>query len=445
MPTESNTRIFTVLIAATVALGGLLFGYDTAVISGAILFLQKQFNLTTVGTQLATSAVLAGALLGAALGGYLGDRFGRKPILILTAIFFAAFAVASGLANSLVPFVAARFFVGVAVGVASLLVPLYIAEIAPARIRGALVTLNQLAIVTGIAVAYYVDYLFAASGNWRGMFISAVVPSLILLIGMLFLPETPRWLAARGRFEEASAILDRIESPEEAERNLRELRLVTEIDRVSFRDLWAPRFRKPILIGMGLAAFSQITGVNSIIYYTPTILQMAGFESAQSAILGTVLIGVVNVVATVVSLLLLDRVGRRPLLLTGLIGMGLSLTHLGFSFGAAQLSRTVILLDVITYLASFAIGMGCVFWLIASEIYPTTVRAQAMSLATLMVWATDFLVTMTFLSLVEALGPKNSFWVYAAACAAALIFSFKMVPETKGRTLEEIETSWIKP
>jgi len=444
LPAQTRTRAFTVLIAATVALGGLLFGYDTAVISGAILFVRKQFQLTTLGTELATSIVLVGALVGAAVGGYLGDRFGRKPILILTAIFFAVFAVATGMANGLPVFVAARFLVGVAVGVTSLLTPLYIAEIAPARTRGALVTLNQLAIVVGIAVAYCVDYLFAASGNWRAMFISAIAPSVILLAGLMFLPETPRWLAARGRFDQASAILNRIESPEEAERNLRELRLVTEIDRVALADLFGPRFRTPVLLGVVLAAFSQITGVNTIIYYTPTILQMAGFESASSAILGTVLVGVVNVVATVISLLLLDRLGRRPLLLAGIIGMGLSLTHLGFSFGAAQLSRVIILMDVIVYLASFAIGLGCVFWLIASEIYPTTVRAQAMSLATLTVWATDFLVTMTFLTLVEKLRPRQAFWLYAVACLAAVLFSLWMVPETKGRTLEEIETGWIK-
>jgi sugar porter (SP) family MFS transporter len=444
LPAQTRTRAFTVLIAATVALGGLLFGYDTAVISGAILFVRKQFQLSTLGTELATSIVLVGALVGAAVGGYLGDRFGRKPILILTAIFFAVFAVATGMANGLPVFVAARFLVGVAVGVTSLLTPLYIAEIAPARTRGALVTLNQLAIVVGIAVAYCVDYLFAASGNWRAMFISAVAPSVILLAGLMFLPETPRWLAARGRFDQASAILKRIESPEEAERNLRELRLVTQIDRVALADLFGPRFRRPVFVGVVLAAFSQITGVNTIIYYTPTILQMAGFESASSAILGTVLVGVVNVVATVISLLLLDRLGRRPLLLAGIVGMGLSLTHLGFSFGAARLSRVIILMDVIVYLASFAIGLGCVFWLIASEIYPTTVRAQAMSLATLTVWATDFLVTMTFLTLVEKLRPRRAFWLYAVACLAAVLFSLWMVPETKGRTLEEIETGWIK-
>jgi sugar porter (SP) family MFS transporter len=439
---ETGSRSFTILIAATVALGGLLFGYDTSVISGAILFVREQFHLGSVGTEFAVSIVLAGALVGAATGGYLGDRFGRRPVLIFTAILFGVFAVATGMANGLPLFLAARFLIGVAVGVTSLMTPLYIAEIAPARIRGALVTLNQLAIVVGIAAAYCVNYLFAASGNWRAMFTSAVAPAILLLVGLIFLPETPRWLATRGRFDEALAILSRLEGPQQARRSLNELQDVTETDKLALRDLFAPRFRRAMVVGIGLAAFSQITGVNTIIYYTPTILQMGGFQSASSAILGTVLIGAVNVIATIISLLLLDRVGRRPLLLCGIMGMGLSLAHLGFSFGAAEVSRVVILLDLIAYLASFAVGLGCVFWLIASEIYPTTVRAQAMSIATLVVWATDFIVTMTFLTLVEKLGPRYSFWVYAAACAAALLFSLKMVPETKGRTLEEIEKSW---
>jgi len=442
LPRNSHSYRYALLIAITAAVGGLLFGYDTSVISGAILFVRKQFQLSSAQTELAVSIVLAGAALGAAVAGYFADRFGRKPVLLVNAIIFGVFAVVTGLSNELTVFLVARFFVGLAVGTASMITPLYIAELAPARMRGAFVTLNQLAIVTGIAVAYYVDFLFADAGNWRAMFISAVGPSLVLLVALIFLPESPRWLATRSRLDEALRVLSRIETAQEAERNRQELRQVTEIDNLSFRDLFAARFRRPLLIGVLLAVFQQITGVNTIIYYTPTILQMAGFESASRAILATVLVGAVNLVFTLVSLLLLDRVGRRPLLMLGIAGMGLSLIHLGYLFGATHVARNAILLDVIAYLASFAIGLGPIFWLLISEIYPTTVRGQAMSLATVVIWVCDLLVTITFLTLVERLGARGSFWLYAAACVAALFFSARMVPETKGRTLEEIETSW---
>ncbi len=431
-----------ILIAIIAAIGGLLFGYDTSVISGAILFVRRQFELKAFETELAVSIVLAGAAMGAAVAGYFADRFGRKPVLVVNAVIFGVFAVVTGMSNGLPLFLAARFVVGLAVGVTSLITPLYIAELAPFSIRGALVTLNQLAIVTGIVVAYYVDYIFAGAQNWRAMFISAAGPSIILLIALIFLPESPRWLAAHGLFDAAFRILSRIESLPEAQRDLDELRQVTEADRLKFRDLFAPRFRKPLLVGIGLGAFTQITGVNTIIYYTPTILQMAGFKSASSAILATILVGSVNLVATIISLFLLDRVGRRPLLLIGIVGMGIGLGHLGFSFGAGHLSREVVLLDVLGYLASFAISLGPVFWLLISEIYPTTVRGQAMSMASVTVWIADLLVSITFLSLVEALGARLSFWLYAVICIAAFIFSLKLVPETKDKTLEEIEAGW---
>jgi len=271
-----GSQAYALLIAVTAAVGGLLFGYDTSVISGAILFVRSLFQLSSTQTELAVSIVLAGAALGAAVAGYFADRFGRKPVLIVDAVIFGVFAIVTGSANGLALFLVARFLVGVAVGVASMITPLYIAEVAPARIRGALVTLNQLAIVTGIVVAYYVDYLFSGAGNWRAMFISAVVPSVVLLVALVFLPESPRWLATQQRLDEALRILSRVETAEEAQRNLQELREVTETDNLSFGDLFALRFRRPLLIGVLLAVFQQITGVNTIIYYTPTILQMAG-------------------------------------------------------------------------------------------------------------------------------------------------------------------------
>ena len=435
-------RGFVVLTSITVAIGGFLFGYDTAVISGAILFVRSQFRLGSVQTEVAVSIVLAGALAGTALGGYLGDRFGRKPTLVMTALVYGIFALTTGLANGPLVFVISRLFVGAAVGISSLLVPLYIAELAPEDIRGALVTLNQLAISTGVVIAYSVDYLLAGSGSWRWMFMSAVFPSIILLVGLIYLPETPRWLAAHGNFAAAEKILERIEGSAKATRDLKELRHVTEIDQLRFRDLLVRRFRKPLIVGIVLAIFQQITGVNTIVYYAPTIFQMVGFSNAGNAILATFLIGLVGLIATIVSMFLVDKVGRRLLLLVSLAGMGVVLLHLAWILGDPHPQKWLVVTDILVYLASFDIGLGPIFWLLISEIYPTTVRAQAMSLATMAIWAFDFLVTATFLTVVEHLGMRGCFLLFAGLCVVAFVFALKMVPETRGRTLEQIENSW---
>jgi MFS transporter, SP family, galactose:H+ symporter len=441
-PSRIGRRGFIVLTSITVAIGGFLFGYDTAVISGAILFVRNQFHLTSFQTEIAVSIVLAGALAGTMAGGYLGDRFGRKPTLIMTAVVYGIFALTTGLATGTFVFVISRLFVGAAVGISSMLVPLYIAEIAPEDIRGALVTLNQLAISSGVVIAYYVDYLLAGSGNWRWMFMSAVVPSVVLLAGLMFLPETPRWLAARGDFSGAAKVLHRIETSEKAARALQELRDVTEKDQLNFRDLLAPAFRKPLIAGIGLAIFQQITGVNTIVYYAPTIFQMVGFGSAGNAILATFLIGFVGLTFTIISMFLVDKVGRRPLLLISLAGMGVVLLHLAIILGDPHPKKWMVLTDVLVYLAAFDLGLGPIFWLLISEIYPTTIRAQAMSLATLAIWASDFLVTATFLTIVEHIGMRGCFMLFAGLCVVAFVFSFRMVPETRGRTLEQIENSW---
>lgn len=439
---QVHRRRFVFLTSVTIALGGFLFGYDTAVISGAILFVRRQFDLGSIETEAAVSIVLAGALLGAAAGGYLGDRFGRRPTMLVIVLIYGVFGATTGLANGVTVFVLSRFFVGAAVGVSSMLTPLYIAELAPADIRGALVTLNQLAISTGVVVAYYVDYLFAGSGSWRWMFISAVVPAILLLVGLAYLPETPRWMASQGRFEDAQNILTRIEGPQEVQRDIEELRHITEVDSLKLRDLFNRRFSKPLIVGIVLAIFQQITGVNTIVYYAPTIFQMVGFTNASNAILVTFLIGFVGLVAVIVSMFLVDKIGRRPLLLVSLAGMCVILFHLAHVLAEPSPKKWMVVADIIFYLAAFDIGLGPIFWLLISEIYPTTVRGQAMSVATVAIWASDFLVTATFLTLVEHLGMTGSFRLFAVLSLAAFIFSYWMVPETRGRTLEEIENSW---
>jgi sugar porter (SP) family MFS transporter len=439
---RTNRRPFVILTSITIALGGFLFGYDTAIVSGAILFVRKQFNLGSIETEIAVSIVLAGALLGAGVGGYLGDRFGRRPTMIVTALAYALFGVTTGLAHGPAVFTISRFLVGVAVGISSMLTPLYIAEISPENIRGALVTLNQIAIATGVVLAYYVDYLLADSGNWRMMFMSALIPSVLLLGGLMYLPETPRWMASRGEFDAAAKILAKIEPPHEAERDLQELRYITKADQLGFRDLLQGRFLRPLIFGIVLAIIQQITGVNTIVYYAPTILQNVGFVNASSAILITFVIGAVGLAASLLSMSLVDKLGRRPLLMVSLALMAVTLFHLSFTLAQPVPTRWIVVADIICYLAAFNIGLGPIFWLLISEIYPTTVRGKAMSVATMTIWASDFLVTATFLTLVEHFGMTGCFRLFAVLCVFALAFSYWMTPETRGRTLEEIERSW---
>lgn len=428
--------------AISAAVGGLLFGYDTSVISGAILFVRAHFHWDSLTTEVAVSTVLAGALLGASAGGYLSDQFGRKPLQIANAVIFAVFAVVTGTANTSSLFLIGRLMVGFSVGVTSMITPLYIAEISPPTIRGALVQLNQLMISVGVAIAYGVAWLLSGSGNWRLMFISAVLPSAALLISLVFLPESPRWLASKGRLHAARSILGQIYGPLETEVAMAQLVPVIRAEKVRLRDLFLHRFRKPLVAGIGLAIFQQVTGVNAIIYYTPIIMQTAGFHSPSRAILATFIIGSMSALFAVGAMPLLDRVGRRPLLLIGIAGMFVCLNLLGYCFGMAHIHRLLVIVVFLSYLAFFQIGLGPVFWLLISEIYPTRVRGQAMSVATVTVWAADWLVALTFLTLLDHFGARQSFELYGLACIAAWSFSFFFIPETKGRTLEEIEAGW---
>ena len=307
---SASSRATVVLTAMVAALGGLLFGFDTSVISGAMLFLRTDFHLSDTQLEFAVGIALAGALVGSASAGYCTDRWGRRWMLLVTALGFGLFSVLTGLAVGLVSFSVARFFVGACIGIASLAVPLYIAEMAPARIRGALVSLNQLAITVGIGVAYFVDYAFAASESWRWMFASAVFPAIVLLIGMIFLPESPRWLARKGFRDRALENFRRLGRGEEAEAELAEVEGALQEEQEGFGILFQPGFRVAVLVGIGLAIFQQITGINTIIYYSPAILRMSGYPSAKAAILAAAIIGVANVLITLVSMALVDR--TRP-------------------------------------------------------------------------------------------------------------------------------------
>jgi SP family galactose:H+ symporter-like MFS transporter len=439
--TSIAPRGMVVLTASVAALGGLLFGYDTSVISGAMLFLRTDFHLTDVQLEFAVGIALAGALVGAAVAGYCADRWGRRVTLLCTGVGFGAFAVLSGLATGLVTFSITRFFVGVCIGMASLVTPLYLAEMSPAKIRGALVSLNQLAITIGIAVAYFVDYELAASRNWRWMFISAVFPALVLILGMIFLPESPRWLARAGYRERALEGFRRLGRGAEAEKELDEVERVLAEEQEGFAILLQPGFRIAAFVGIGLAVFQQITGVNTIIYYSPEILRMSGYPSAQAAIVAAGVIGLVNVLITIVSIFLVDRLGRRFLLLLGTAGMGVALTLVGLAF-QRHTTGTAVFYAVVVYIVFFGIGLGPVVWLLISEIYPTKIRGKAMSLATLTVWGANWVVAGTFLSLIHGVGFSATFWIYAVICLFAFLFCLAFVPETKNKSLEDIERHW---
>ena len=431
----------------TAAVCGLLFGYDTGVISGALLFLKKDFALSTFSQGLVTGAVLFGAAPAAGFSGRLADSFGRRRLVIAVAFLFLVASLMTSLAPDMVWLIAGRILVGVAIGVCSYIGPLYISEISPAGSRGALVSLNQLLITVGILVSYLVDYLLAAGEHWRWMFGVAAVPSILLGVGMLLLPESPRWLVRQGRYGLAREVLLRVRSDEgEVDEELRVVELFAlethgHNGRPRWAELLAPEYRPALIVGIGLAIFQQITGINTIIYYAPTIFQLAGLGSAAQSILATAGVGAVNVLMTVASLRLLDRLGRRPLLLTGIAGMIVSLTVLGFVFRAGSASPALAWLavaGVMVYVGSFAVSLGPIFWLLISEIYPLRVRGAAMGIATMSNWTFNLLVALTFLLLVEHLGAAYTFWLYAAISVGSFMFSYQLVPETKGRTLEEI-------
>lgn len=449
---RSGQRRFVNVAAMITATGGLLFGYDTGVISGALLFVKQDFApLSDFLQGVIVSFLLVGAVTGALIGGPLCDRFGRRRITILAAIIFGVGAVAAALTPSVGFLIFARFILGLGVGLASLVVPLYIAEIAPPDTRGALVSLNQLMITVGILVSYLVGVAFTPTEGWRWMFAVALIPALILGIGMFLLPETPRWLYEHGQAERARGVLRRTLGGDEAEveREIQEIEEIRKQEeqqaRVGYKELLEPWIRPALIVGIGLAVFQQVTGINTVIYYAPTTLEAAGFSAGGAIAATAVGVGVVNVGFTILAVWVIDRVGRRPLLIIGLIGMIVSLFLLGLVFALGANSAALGILATVClalYIASFAISLGPVFWLMISEIYPLNIRGKAMSVASLSNWGSNFLVSLTFLLLIDAFGQTGTFWLYAAVGVVAWVFVYFWVPETKERTLEEIEASF---
>lgn len=429
------------------ALGGLLFGYDTGVISGALLFIPNDFKLSPFLQGAIVAGLLLGAMIGAAVAGRLADAVGRRRLIVGAAVVFTGGAILAAVAPSVWVLIAARIIIGLAVGSAALVVPLYLAEIAPTEVRGAIASLNQLMIVGGILVAFIVNAILASSGNWRLMLGLAAVPSIILLVGMLFMPETPRYLVHAGEDEAAHEVLEELpgdESPRERIEDIHEVE--QEEAETGLRGVLQAKWVRPALVvAIGLAVFQQLVGINTIIYYAPTTLTNVGFAKT-SAIYANLIIGVVNVAMTVLAIRLIDRVGRKPMLYAGCAGMVGSLLVLGVCLSVLPTphhpgdpAAIITLVCLGTFIASFAATWGPVVWVMIPEVLPLSVRGTAMGIAVFGNWAANFLVSQTFPPLLSGVGPGPVFLGYAALGLIAALFVRMFVTETKGRSLEDIE------
>ena len=440
-----STKSYVIYVSIVAALGGLLFGFDTAIIAGAARFLKERFALSAFGEGLAVSIVLVGCMAGAAIAGTVSDRLGRRRFMFISAVLFFISALGCAIPQNLIQFLAFRFIGGLAIGSASIVSPLYISEVAPPKIRGALVSVNQLAIVTGILMSYFVSWILVGAGaaNWRWMFATGAVPAVVFFLFVLGVPESPRWLVKQGRESEAATILTRLNGPEIAKAEIVNIKETLTLEGGSLKELLQPGFRTALFIGIFLAVFQQITGINAVIYYAPRFFEAAGL-ARSSAILQSALIGVVNVVFTLVAIALVDRLGRKPMLMVGSAGMGLSFILLGAAFKFQLFSGSLILLFTLLYIAFFAMTLGPIVWVVIAEIFPTRIRGRAMAIATVALWLADFAVSLTFPVIADKLHESFAFWLYAGMCLINFFFIWAVLPETKGKSLEEIERRWIK-
>lgn len=437
------------VIAIVASLGGLLSGYDTGVISGALLFINETWDITSSAQGMIVSAVLIGAVIGAATNGVLADMFGRKKIIMATAVIFILGSVICALASSPVVLILSRVFVGFAVGIVNFVVPLYLSEISPKHLRGTLVSLYQWAITAGILFSYFINAVFAhAVYNWRWMLFAGVVPGIVLFVGMCFMSDTPRWLVRKGRENEAKKVFSSIEPDADVEKEIEnvKLTLTTENGLENKKFVFKRWMIMPFVVGIGIM-FAQIcTGINTIIYYAPTIFKTAGFDSNITAIYATTGVGIVNFLMTIVALFFTDRLGRKPLLYFGLTGVMLSLIALGYGFAFADALggnlKWVTVGGLITYIICFAMSLGPIGWIIVSEVFPLKIRGIAMSICTVSNFAFNFFVVFSFPILLQEIGGARTFWGFGIVSFLCILFVYFMVPETKGISLEQIEINW---
>jgi SP family galactose:H+ symporter-like MFS transporter len=468
---NKQNKALVVIIAAVAATGGLLFGFDTGVISGAIPFFQKAFDLKDNWVEIITTSGLVGAVIGAMFSGRIADIVGRRKVILASAIIFAIGALWSGFAPSAPMLLVARFFLGIAIGVSSFAVPLYIAEISPTKTRGTLVSMFQLLITVGIMASYLSDSIFTVPDGdpayitcWRPMFYVGVIPAAIMLIGMIFLPETPRWLISKGHEEKCRQVLEKVEEPQLVEEVISKMKEDLEADRqnkISWTGIFKKWLRVPLIIAIGIMFVQQFTGINTIIYYSPKIFLMSGFADAQAAVWASVSVGVVNVAFTILSMFMIDRLGRRKLYFIGLTGIVVALLAMATCF-ALQSSlgesiKWVTISLVWIYIAFFAISLGPLGWLIISEIFPLSHRGIGSSIGALSNWLFNGVVAFTFFKIVMALtvsgsaivikgkdlgNPAGAFFLYALVGILGLIWGYFYIPETKNITLEKIEEHW---
>jgi len=455
-PKDSGSIGYLVGVCLVAALGGLLFGYDTGVINGSLQFVQLKFDLSATMKGFAASSALIACIFGAGFAGTLSDYLGRKKVLILSAILFLVSAIGTALPQTLWQFIVFRLIGGLGVGAASMTSPMYIAEISPARIRGRMVSVNQFAIVFGMLLVYFVNYFIAGSGNlawntqtgWRWMFGSESLPAMLLLLLTLLVPESPRWLTKKGRKDEALTILARVDGKKYARQEMVSIEETISHESGSLSQLFYPGMKLVLVIGVVLAVLQQVTGINVLLYFGTDIFKSLGGETIDAALLYQVVVGGTNLLFTVIAICMVDKLGRKPLMVVGSAGMGISLFAMGMA-GVYQAKGLWLLFFVLGYIACFALSVGPVVWVILSEIFPTKIRGRAMGIATICLWTANTVVTQTYPMmaenefLIKVFHNGFPYFIYAAMCIVLVVFMWRFVPETKGKSLEEIEKMWL--
>ena len=453
---KQGSILFVVGVCFVAALGGLLFGYDTGVINGSLKFVQLKFELSATMKGFAASSALLACIFGAGFAGTLSDRLGRKKVLILSAVMFLISAIGTALPQNLMQFVIFRIIGGLGVGAASMTSPMYIAEISPAKIRGRMVSVNQFAIIFGMLVVYFINYYIAGLGDqawntetgWRWMFGSESIPAVLLLVLLFFVPESPRWLTKQNQKNEALRILSNVDGEDYAEKEMQMIEETLSHESGSLSQLFSPGMRVVLVIGVVLAVLQQVTGINVFLYFGSEIFEKLGGETIDAALLQQVVVGAVNLLFTVIAIWTVDKLGRKPLMLVGSVGMGIALFAMGMA-GVLQATGLWMLWFVLIYIASFALSVGPVTWVILSEIFPTSIRGRAMGIATICLWTANTVVSQTFPMmdenkfLIEKFHHGFPFFIYGTMCIVLIIFMWRCVPETKGKSLEEIEKMWF--